>query len=81
MGRKEVTYTSLTRAFIADGFEETESSLVLRITRGTLRLSSFLHFLSLVSATPPAIWRESLAAEGHWPARAQAVVLAELREG
>jgi len=80
MARKDVTYASLTRSFIADGVEETERGLVLRVTRGTLRLDSFLHALSLMSATPPALWRQGLSVNCDWPSRASAVVLAELQE-
>ena len=81
MARKEFTYASLVQAFIADGVEETERSLVLRITRGTLRLSSLLHILSLMSASAPELWRASLSAENDWSARSRDVVLAELQEG
>ena len=81
MARKDYTYASLVQAFAADGFDETERSLVLRITRGTIRLSSWLHILSLMSASTPELWRPSLAGANGWPSKARDVVLVELQEG
>jgi hypothetical protein len=81
MARKEHTYSSLVQLLASDGVDETERSLVLRINRGSLRLSSLLHILSLMSATVPELWRASLSAGADWPTRARDVVLVELREG
>lgn len=81
MARKEVTYSSLVRLLANDGVDETERSLVLRINRGTVRLSSWLHILALMSSTVPELWRASMSAESDWPSRARSIVLTELREG
>jgi hypothetical protein len=81
MARKEHTYSSLVQLLASDGVDETERSLVLRINRGSLRLSSLLHILSLMSATIPELWRQSLSPATDWPTSAREVILIELREG
>ncbi|SAL88338.1 hypothetical protein AWB74_08515 [Caballeronia arvi] len=81
MARKECTYSSLVQFLASDGVEDTERSLVLRINRGSLRLSSWLHILTLMSATVPELWRSSLPARADWPGAARDVVLVELKEG
>ncbi|MFM0324828.1 DUF6471 domain-containing protein [Caballeronia glebae] len=81
MARKEYSYPLLVKAYIANEPDETERGLVLRITRGTLRLSAFLHILTLMSATPPALWRPSLSSKAAWSEKARDVVLAELKRG
>jgi hypothetical protein len=81
MARKEYSYPQLVRAYTVTEPDETERGLVLRITRGTLRFSAFLHILTVMSATPPALWRPSLSGKADWSSKARDVVFAELKQG
>jgi hypothetical protein len=76
--RKDVTYSSLVQALATDGTTDGERSIVSRISRGTLKLSLFLHIVSITGVRPPDRWTDSLRVRGDWDAKAGAVVLAEL---
>lgn len=76
--RKDVTYASLVQALAADGVRDGERAIVSRISRGTLRLSLFLHILSITRVRPPERWADTLVANDDWEAKAQAVSLLEL---
>lgn len=76
--RKDLTYAALVQALAADGVRDGERAIVSRISRGTLRLSLFLHILSITGVRPPERWSDALAADGDWEAKACAVSKIEL---
>jgi len=76
--RKDVTYAALVQALAADGVRDGERAIVSRISRGTLRLSLFLHILSITGVRPPERWSDTLVVNGDWEAKACGVSVIEL---
>ncbi|WP_322005164.1 DUF6471 domain-containing protein [Paraburkholderia tropica] len=76
--RKDVTYSSLAQALADDGVHDGERAIVSRISRGTLRLSFFLHVIALTKVRPPALWTDAMRGTGDWQMRAAGVIRAEL---
>jgi len=76
--RKDMTYASLVQALAVDGVPDGERAIVSRISRGTLRLSLFLHILSITRVRPPERWADALGVSDDWEAKARAVSLIEL---
>jgi hypothetical protein len=77
--RKDVTYGSLVDALTNDGEPGGDRSIVSRISRGTLKLSLFLHILWVTGIRPPERWVDALHTDGSdWSVKARAVVLSEM---
>jgi hypothetical protein len=76
--RKDVTYGSLVEALADDGVSGGERAIVSKISRGTLKLSLFLHILSVTKVQPPERWADAMREPGSWDVRASAVLNAEL---
>ncbi|MGF6635526.1 hypothetical protein OKW39_002677 [Paraburkholderia sp. MM6662-R1] len=78
LARKDYTYGSLVEALTNDGETGGDRAIVSRISRGTLRLSLFLHILSVTGARVPERWVDALRSRKDWDARASAVTRAEM---
>ena len=78
LARKDVTYGSLVDALTNDGEPGGDRSIVSRISRGTLKLSLFLHILRVTGIRPPERWSDALQGRSDWSAKARAVVASEM---
>lgn len=78
LARKDCTYGSLVEALTNDGETGGDRAIVSRISRGTLKLSLFLHILSVTGVRPPERWKDALRSKSDWDARASAVARAEM---
>jgi hypothetical protein len=76
--RKDFTYGSLVEALTNDGETGGDRAIVSRISRGTLKLSLFLHILSVTGVRPPERWTEALRGRNDWDTRASAVARVEM---
>lgn len=78
LARKDVTYGALVEALANDGEAGGDRAIVSRISRGTLKLSLFLHILSVTTVRPPERWADALVSCRDWDKCASQVVLAEM---
>jgi hypothetical protein len=78
LARGDVGYAELTSALIAEGIEETERSLINRVSRGTVRLTLLLQIMRVSGEDPPPLWADAMRKSGTWEARARGVLAAEL---
>jgi hypothetical protein len=76
--RKDATYASLVEALTTDGEAGGDRAIVSRISRGTLKLSLFLHILSVIEIRPPERWVDALRRERDWDRKASAVAATEM---
>lgn len=76
--RKDMTYGSLVEALTTDGEPGGDRAIVSRISRGTLKLSLFLHILSVTGIRPPERWADALRRKDDWDIKASAVASAEM---
>jgi hypothetical protein len=58
--RNDATYASVAATLSASGTVETERALLVRVTRGTVRFSSFLQIMSAVGQAPPDLWLQPI---------------------
>jgi hypothetical protein len=68
----------LVEALTNDGEPGGDRAIVSRISRGTLKLSLFLHILSVTGIRPPERWADALHSRADWDTKASAVALAEM---
>ncbi|MFM0137853.1 DUF6471 domain-containing protein [Caballeronia grimmiae] len=78
LARKDVTYGALVEALVSDGEPGGDRAIVSRISRGTLKLSLFLHILSVTRVRPPERWSDALANSDDWDRCASYVIAAEM---
>lgn len=78
LARGDIGYVELSNALTTDGVEESERTLVNRVSRGSVRLTFLLQIIQVSDDDPPALWADALRMSGTWEARACAVMAAEL---
>ncbi|KWE58875.1 hypothetical protein WL76_08225 [Burkholderia ubonensis] len=78
--RKAVGYAALADALAQVGVEETERSLIARVSRGTIKFTLLLQILDVTHAVLPPLWDAAMKLPGSWEARAQAVLASELSQ-
>ncbi|MGF6596311.1 hypothetical protein P3T23_001018 [Paraburkholderia sp. GAS448] len=78
--RKGVSYAELADTLTSIGVQETERSLISRVSRGTVKLTLLLQIIDVTRALPPRLWIDAVRIRGTWEDRAQAVVAAELAQ-
>ncbi|CAG9269522.1 DUF6471 domain-containing protein [Paraburkholderia caribensis] len=78
LARWDHGYAELVEAFVSAGIQESERSLINRVSRGTVRFTLLLQIIHIGSDEPPPLWTEALSVTGSWENRAHAVMAAEL---
>ncbi|MGR0115916.1 DUF6471 domain-containing protein [Ralstonia pseudosolanacearum] len=80
LARKDWSYARLASALANEGADETERSLISRVSRGTIKFTLLLQTIHLTEDRPPRLWMQALDSRGSWESKAQAVLSAELSQ-
>ncbi|MCO5411868.1 DUF6471 domain-containing protein [Ralstonia mojiangensis] len=80
LARGDWSYAQLAAALSNEGVEETERSLISRVSRGTIKFTLLLQAIHLTGGRPPRLWLPALGTPETWESKAQAVLAAELSQ-
>ncbi|MGA4346984.1 DUF6471 domain-containing protein [Ralstonia nicotianae] len=80
LARKDWSYAQLASALAHEGADETERSLISRVSRGTIKFTLLLQTIHLTEDRAPRLWMQALSSHATWESRAQAVLAAELSQ-
>jgi len=80
LARRDWSYAKLASALANEGVEETERSLISRVSRGTIKFVLLLQAIHLTGGHAPRLWLPALSMHGTWERKAQAVLAAELSQ-
>lgn len=80
LARKDWSYARLAAALADEGMDETERSLISRVSRGTVKFTLLLQTIHLTGDRPPRLWMQALSSHTNWDSKAQAVLSAELSQ-
>lgn len=80
LARRDWSYARLAAALTDEGVEETERSLISRVSRGTIKFTLLLQTIHFTGGRPPRLWLPALSTRETWERKAQAVLAAELSQ-